>query len=90
MTRSFLPRLPSRVSLSLLAAVTGASLAYLLIAWGILPAAAHRLSTFESAVGLLSIAMLAGGWISVFARRPEWRRTSDDSENAGAVEGAQV
>ncbi|MGB0747324.1 MAG: hypothetical protein ACPGO3_01135 [Magnetospiraceae bacterium] len=76
MSVSKFPKLPSRISLSILAAITGGSLSYLLIAWGVFPAPAQSLSTLANITGILSILMIAAGWITIFVRRPSWRKTS--------------
>ncbi|MGB0749809.1 MAG: hypothetical protein ACPGO3_13780 [Magnetospiraceae bacterium] len=85
-----MPRISSRISLSILAAVTGGALTYLLIAWGLIPPPVSGLSTLAQITGSLSIILLGSGWIMIFMRRPEWRKSAAKAEKERRKQEAEA
>ena len=59
----------SRMSLSILAAVTGAALMYVFIAFFNIPIETEH-TTFTRIVVLVGLACIAAGWVKIYWRRP--------------------
>lgn len=65
---------PSRITLSLFAALFGFVLVFVGVPNGFMPTPAEEINTLSKVTGLLSIALCIVGWFMIFYRRPEWRK----------------
>lgn len=73
--------LPSRVSLSLIAALSGIALTYRLIAWDLVPHPDVENSLLSNSVGIISMIALFIGWVLIFRRRPGSGAYGSDSDD---------